>query len=47
MTNLGYEHINEIMSFSTLSLPVSPEIKITDKGIIYTKTQQFINLEGE
>ncbi len=47
MNNLGYEHINEIMSFSTLSLPVSPEIKITDKGIIYTKTQQFINLEGE
>ncbi len=45
MNNLGYEHINEIMSFSTLSLPVSPEIKVTDKGIIDTKTQKFINLE--
>ncbi|WP_317367137.1 adenine deaminase C-terminal domain-containing protein [uncultured Tyzzerella sp.] len=47
MKNLGYEHINEIMSFSTLSLPVSPEIKITDKGMLYTKTQKFINIEGE
>ncbi len=47
MNDLGYEHINEIMSFSTLSLPVSPEIKITDFGMIDTKTQQFINIEGE
>ena len=47
MNNLGYEHINEIMSFSTLSLPVSPEIKITDKGMLDTKTQQFISIEGE
>ena len=45
MKNLGYEHINEIMSFSTLSLPVSPEIKITDKGILDTIAQKFINIE--
>lgn len=45
MKNLGYEHINEIMSFSTLSLPVSPEIKITDKGILDTRAQKFINIE--
>lgn len=47
MKNLGYEHINEIMSFSTLSLPVSPEIKITDKGILDTRSQKFINIEVE
>lgn len=47
MKNLGYEHINEIMSFSTLSLPVSPEIKITDKGILDTRAQKFINIEVE
>ena len=29
MKELGYNHMNEIMSFSTLSLPVSPAIKIT------------------
>lgn len=41
---LGYKHNNEIMSFSTLSLPVSPDIKITDKGIIRVKSQQIISL---
>lgn len=45
MKHLGYHHMNEIMSFSTLSLPVSPEIKITDLGMLDTKTQQFISLE--
>ncbi len=33
MVDLGYRNSNEIMSFSTLSLPVSPAIKITDKGM--------------
>lgn len=47
MRHLGYEHLNEIMSFSTLSLPVSPEIKITDWGMINTRTQQFIPLEDD
>ncbi len=31
---LGYEHYNAIMSLSTLSLPVSPALKITDHGLI-------------
>lgn len=42
MVALGYQNGNEIMSFSTLSLPVSPAIKITDTGMMDTKTQQFI-----
>ena len=44
MRRLGYDNTNEIMSFSTLSLPVSPEIKITDKGIMETRTQNIIPL---
>lgn len=44
MKQLGYCHDNEIMSFSTLSLPVSPQIKVTDKGIIDTYTQNFVPL---
>lgn len=30
----GYKHYNPIMSFCTLGLPVSPALKITDKGLI-------------
>lgn len=44
MQNLGYENMNEIMSFSTLSLPVSPAIKVTDKGMMDTKNQTFYPL---
>lgn len=44
MKNLGYCHDNEIMSFSTLSLPVSPQIKVTDRGILDTYTQNIIPL---
>lgn len=44
MRKLGYKNFNEIMSFSTLSLPVSPEIKITDFGMMNTKTQKFYPL---
>ena len=44
LKSLGYKHNNEIMSFSTLSLPVSPEIKITDKGLIRVKTQEIVDL---
>lgn len=41
MQELGYENMNEIMSFSTLSLPVSPAVKVTDRGMMDTKTQTF------
>lgn len=47
MLMLGYVHDNEIMSCSTLSLPVSPELKITDKGLLDTKTQEIIPLVEE
>lgn len=42
MRLLGYVHDNEIMSCSTLSLPVSPELKITDKGLLNTRTQEIV-----
>lgn len=47
LKGLGYKHNNEIMSFSTLSLPVSPSIKITDKGLIRVKTQEIVPLFAE
>ncbi|MBU8917108.1 amidohydrolase family protein [Bacillus sp. FJAT-29953] len=48
MIKLGYRNSNEIMSFSTLSLPVSPAIKITDKGMMNVRSQMMIPLvEGE
>jgi adenine deaminase len=48
MSRLGYRNNNEIMSFSTLSLPVSPVIKITDKGMMNVRSQMMIPLiEGE
>lgn len=42
--NLGYKHNNAIMSFATLSLPVSPMVKLTDKGIIIGKTLEILPL---
>ena len=42
MKGLGYEHSNEIMSFSTLPLLVSPRLKISDKGLIDVRTQRFV-----
>jgi adenine deaminase len=47
MEDLGYVNSNVIMSFSTLSLPVSPEIKVTDKGIFDCLTQNKIPIVEE
>ena len=47
MEELGYENSNAVMSFSTLSLPVSPTTKVTDKGIFDCITQQKIPLVEE
>lgn len=47
MIELGYENSNVVMSFSTLSLPVSPSIKVTDKGIFDSLTQKKIPLVEE
>lgn len=44
---LGYVHHNAVMSFATLSLPVSPEVKLTDKGLLIGKTLEFIPLIKE
>lgn len=41
---LGYKHSNIIMSISTLSLPVSPELKITDKGLVNVDEQKLVSL---
>jgi len=49
MRQLGFMHRNPLMSFSTLTLPVSPDIKITDKGIFRTGdgTVQNLFLSGK
>lgn len=44
MVDLGYVNTNEIMSFSTLSLPVSPQLKITDFGMMDVHTHELIPL---
>lgn len=43
MQRLGYRHSNPIMSLSTLSLPVSQELKITDKGLIKVGDQRVVS----
>ena len=47
LQELGYKNPNEIMSFSTLSLLVSPTIKISDKGLFEVKSQKKIPLFEE
>lgn len=47
MQELGYENNNEIMSMSTLALPVSPELKMTDFGLLDVKSQVQIPLIEE
>lgn len=44
MRRLGYENNNEIMSMSTLCLPVSPSLKLTDFGLLEVKTQRRVEL---
>ncbi|MGI6576135.1 MAG: adenine deaminase C-terminal domain-containing protein [bacterium] len=44
MQAMGYQHQKEIMSFSTLSLPVSPSLKITDQGLIDVRKQEIVQL---
>ena len=43
MRALGYEHYEPVMSFCTTSLPVSPELKITDKGLVEVKTGKLLS----
>lgn len=44
MSRLGYVNNNEIMSMSTLALPVSPELKLTDYGLLDVRTQARVEL---
>ncbi len=44
LKELGYIHYNEIMSVSTLTLGVSPELKLTDKGLINVREQRVVSL---
>lgn len=44
MSGLGYKNNNEIMSMSTLALPVSPELKLTDYGLLDVRTQTRVEL---
>lgn len=41
---LGYHHYNPIMSLCTLGLPVSPALKLTDKGLIDVKKGMIVPL---
>ena len=47
MRRLGYENNNEIMSMSTLCLPVSPKLKLTDFGLLEVKGQRPVKLIEE
>jgi adenine deaminase len=47
MEALGYENTNVIMSMSTLALPVSPALKLTDYGLLDVKTQNRVELIEE
>lgn len=42
LVTLGYKQDNPIMSMTTLGLPVSPALKVTDKGIINVKRQEIV-----
>lgn len=45
--SMGYVNNNVIMSISTLTLLVSPELKLSDKGLFDVKTQAMIPLLEE
>ena len=44
MRKLGIDHPNPIMSICTITLPVSPALKITDRGLIDVKTTRIVDL---
>ncbi|MBO4919183.1 MAG: adenosine deaminase, partial [Erysipelotrichaceae bacterium] len=43
----GYEHINNIMNFSLLSLTCIPSLRLTDRGYLNTDTLQMVSLFEE
>lgn len=44
LTELGYHHPNPIMSLGTLGLPVSPALKLTDRGLVDVKNSTLVPL---
>jgi adenine deaminase len=44
MRALGYEHYNPVMSLSTIGLPVSQLLKITDKGLIRVDKNKIVDI---
>lgn len=44
LEDAGYRHNNPIMSLGTLGLPVSPALKLTDKGLIDVKQGRIVPL---
>lgn len=44
LIQLGYQHSNPIMSLGTLGLPVSPALKLTDKGLVDVRKSAVVNL---
>lgn len=47
LTALGYNHPNPIMSLGTLGLPVSPALKLTDRGLVDVKNSRLVPLVVE
>lgn len=47
LNELGYRHDNPIMSLGTLGLPVSPALKLTDKGLVDVKKGILVPLIAE
>lgn len=43
MAQFGYQSHNEIMSFCTLALLVTPELKLSDQGYVRVKTQEVLS----
>lgn len=43
----GYQAREEIMNFAVLSLPVSPEVKISDKGLVDVRKQQLVDWKSQ
>lgn len=42
---LGYRHYNPVMSLCTLGLPVSPALKLTDRGLVDVIKGEIVELE--
>lgn len=43
MRSHGYRADEEIMSFAVLALPVSPELKVTDRGLVDVRAHKLID----